>query len=118
MSTKTLRKQTLTKRRVHRTRARISGTPERPRLAVKRSAKHIYAQLIDDTAGRTLAFASDQDATDVGKPLEVAKAVGNVLADKAVAAGITKAVFDRRGYRYHGRIAALADGAREGGLEF
>ncbi|MBM5789556.1 50S ribosomal protein L18 [Candidatus Parcubacteria bacterium] len=113
-----IRKRELSARRVHRTRARISGTSERPRLAVKRSVKHIYAQLIDDATGRTVAAASDKEAAQGGKPVEVAKEVGKILASKAVAAGIAKAVFDRRGYRYHGRVAALADGAREGGLTF
>lgn len=106
-------------RRAHRTRAHISGTSARPRLTVKRSAKHIYAQLIDDTVSRTLASASDKLVDSAGKkPLDVAKEVGKTLAQNAIAAGITQAVFDRGSYRYHGRIAALADGAREGGLMF
>ena len=104
-------------RRAHRVRARIHGTAECPRLSVKRSLKHIYAQLIDDVAGRTLASASDKDVTK-GKPAETAKAVGAKLAEKAKAAGITQVVFDRGSNRYMGRVAALADGAREGGLTF
>lgn len=111
-------KQQTTLRRAHRTRSRIRGTAEMPRLTVKRSLKHIYAQLIDDTSGKTLAAASDKDVTSGGKPVEVAKEVGKTLAEKAKAAGVTKCVFDRGAYRYHGRVAALADGAREGGLSF
>lgn len=118
MSSNIKHKQEVTKRRAQRTRARISGTKERPRLTVKRSAKHIYAQLIDDTVGRTLASASDKEATAGGKPVDTAKQVGEALAKKAVAIGIQSAVFDRGGYRYHGRVAALADGARNGGLTF
>ncbi len=106
-------------RRAHRTRARICGTRERPRLTVKRSAKHMYAQLIDDVARCTLASASDKDVSlSKKKPVEMAKEVGKALAAKAMEAGITEAVFDRGNYRYHGRVAALADGAREGGLTF
>ena len=111
-------KQVLRTRRAHRTRERISGTRERPRLSVKRSAKHIYAQLIDDVAGRTIAAVSDKEITTAGKPLEIAREVGKMLAVKAVAAGISAVVFDRGSYRYHGRVASLADGAREGGLTF
>lgn len=118
MLSNTKRKQVLQARRAHRTRARISGTQERPRLSVKRSAKHIYAQLIDDTTGRTLASSSDKEATSQGKPVETAKEVGKILASKAMSTGVTKAVFDRGSYRYHGRVAALAEGAREGGLIF
>lgn len=102
--------------RARRTRSHVRGTPERPRLTVKRSLKHIYAQLIDDTSGKTLAAASDKLVAAKGKPLEIAKEVGKELAVKALAAGMTQAVFDRGAYRYHGRVAALADGAREGGL--
>lgn len=105
-------------RRAHRVRARIRGTAECPRLSVTRSLKHIYAQLIDDVAGRTLASASDKDVTEKGKPVETAKSVGSKLAEKAKAAGITQVVFDRGSNRYMGRVAALADGAREGGLTF
>jgi large subunit ribosomal protein L18 len=109
-------KRALMKRRMHRTRARIHGTAQRPRLSVKRSLAHVYAQLINDDTGTTLAAASDKDISEKGKPVEVAKAVGTLLAEKAKAAGISTAIFDRGGYRYHGRVAALADGAREGGL--
>ncbi len=106
------------KRRAHRTRARISGTATRPRLSVKRSLKHIYCQLIDDTIGKTLSAASDKDVATKAKPMELAKEVGKKLAEKAISAGIKDVVFDRGAYRYHGRVAALADGAREGGLNF
>lgn len=105
-------------RRARRVRARIRGTAECPRLTVKRSLKHIYAQLIDDATGRTLAAASDKDVAGSGKPVEKAKAVGSKLAEKAKAAGIGPVVFDRGSSRYTGRVAALADGAREGGLQF
>lgn len=104
--------------RAHRTRSRIRGTAACPRLSVKRSLKHIYAQLIDDERGVTLASASDTTVKAEGKPVEVAVVVGKSLAEKAVANGVTQAVFDRGAYRYHGRIAALADGARAGGLTF
>lgn len=105
-------------RRARRTRARIHGTAAQPRLSVQRSLKHIYAQLIDDTAGKTLGMASDVTVKAAGKPVEVAKAVGKALAETAKKAGISTVVFDRGSYRYHGRVAALADGAREGGLQF
>ncbi|OGL96139.1 50S ribosomal protein L18 [Candidatus Uhrbacteria bacterium RIFOXYB12_FULL_58_10] len=107
-----------TKRRAHRVRVRIHGTAECPRLSVKRSLKHIYAQLIDDAAGRTLAASSDKDVSEKGKPVETAKIVGMKLAEKAKAAGIEQVVFDRGSNRYIGRVAALAEGAREGGLNF
>ena len=105
-------------RRAARTRARLHGTAEIPRLTVKRSLKHIYVQLINDDEGRTLASVSDKDVQTKGKPVEVAKEVGKILAQKAKTSGIEKAVFDRGSYRYHGRVAAVADGAREGGLTF
>lgn len=105
-------------RRANRVRAVIRGTKEAPRLTVKRSAKHVYAQLVDDAAGRTLCAASDAEVKDAGKPVEVARAVGKAIGEKAKALGITAAVFDRGSYRYHGRVAALADGAREAGLNF
>lgn len=112
-------KQGHRQRRAHRTRARISGTDTLPRLSVNRSAKHIYAQLIDDVTGHTLASACDKEvSTTDKKPVEVAKEVGKMLATKTRSLGITHAVFDRGSYRYHGRVAALADGAREGGLIF
>jgi large subunit ribosomal protein L18 len=106
-------------RRHMRVRKKITGSASRPRLAVKRSARHIFAQLVDDGAGRTLASASTLEA-DVrgteGDKKARAHRVGELLASRAREAGITAAVFDRAGYAYHGRVAALADGAREGGL--
>lgn len=99
-------------------RRRVSGTPSRPRLAVYRSSKHIYAQVIDDLAGHTLAAASSQTAGGSGSGVDVAKAVGQAVAEKAKAAGVTQVVFDRGGCVYHGRVKALADAAREGGLSF
>jgi large subunit ribosomal protein L18 len=108
-------------RRHHRLRKKVVGTPQRPRLAVKRSSRHILVQLIDDAAGHTLAAASsleaDVRALDGDKKARAAK-VGELLAARAREAGVTAVVFDRGGYDYHGRIAALADAAREGGLEF
>ena len=103
-----------------RVRAKISGTAERPRLNVFRSSKHIYAQIIDDVTGTTLASAStmDKDFTSYGGNIEAAKAVGNAVAKAALAKGITTVVFDRGGYIYTGRVAAVADGAREAGLKF
>jgi len=100
-----------------RVRKKVSGSAERPRLVVYRSIKHIYAQLVDDGAQRTILTVSDQDVAD-GKKTEKSAEVGKRLAAKAKDAGITKVVFDRAGYRYHGRVKAVADGAREGGLEF
>ncbi|MCL2078110.1 MAG: 50S ribosomal protein L18 [Oscillospiraceae bacterium] len=103
-----------------RVRGKITGTSERPRLCVFRSAKNIYAQLIDDTSKATLVSAStlDKDFKGNGGNVEAAKKVGLTLATKAKAKGFETVVFDRAGYLYHGRIAALADGAREGGLKF
>ncbi len=119
--------QVSSKRRVARTRRharlrkKVSGSAERPRLAVNRSARHIVVQLIDDLAGHTLASASTME-TDVreldGDKKARAAKVGELIAGRARAAGVTAVVFDRGGYDYHGRIAALADAAREGGLEF
>jgi len=109
---------TTRERRVKRVRSTLRGTPERPRLSVFRSNKHIYAQVIDDTAGRTLAAASSAAVKASGKKSEVAKAVGTALAASARANGVTLVVFDRGPYRYHGRVKALAEAAREGGLEF
>jgi large subunit ribosomal protein L18 len=100
-----------------RVRNKISGTSERPRLVVFRSLKHIYAQLVDDTANRTIATVSDLNI-EQGKKSERAAEVGKQIAERAKTAGITRVVFDRAGYRYHGRIKAVADGARKGGLEF
>lgn len=111
-------------RRHLRVRNKITGTPERPRLCVFRSALHIYAQLIDDTAGKTLVSSSSLKLTDiqpeekVGTKIIQAREVGKLLAENAKAKGISKVVFDRGGYLYHGRVAALADGARKNGLEF
>jgi large subunit ribosomal protein L18 len=100
-----------------RVRKRITGSGERPRLAVFRSLSHIYAQVIDDRARRTLAAASDVGAK-TGNKTERAKLVGKAVADKAKAAGVGEVVFDRGGYRYHGRVKALAEAARESGLKF
>lgn len=107
-------------KRHERVRKNISGTAQRPRLNVYRSLNHIYAQVIDDEKGVTLVAASsmDKDFEGYGGNVEAAKKVGKAVAEKALAAGITKVVFDRGGYVYHGRVAALAEGAREGGLEF
>jgi large subunit ribosomal protein L18 len=110
-------------RRHRRVRARLSGTPSRPRLNVFRSLSNIYAQVIDDQSGVTLVSASSIDADlkaqmDGKKKAEQAKLVGQAVAERARAKGITQVIFDRGGYMYHGRIKALADGAREGGLEF
>ena len=103
-----------------RVRAKISGTPDCPRLNVFRSAKHIYAQLIDDTKGVTLCSAStvEKSFEGFGGNAEAAKKVGQTLAERAKEKGINDVVFDRSGYVYHGRVAALAEGAREGGLNF
>jgi len=111
------------RRRKASIRKRISGTAQRPRLTVYRSNKHIYAQVVDDTTGRAVAAASTLskalEADIAGKKkTEVAKVVGGVLAKLCVERGIKQVVFDRNGYRYHGRVSALATGAREGGLEF
>jgi len=101
-----------------RIRGKVTGTAERPRLSVYRSNKYIYAQVIDDAQGYTLAHASSREA-DVagGSPVERSKAVGQRLAERAKAAGVEAVVFDRGGYRYHGNVKALAEGAREGGLQ-
>ena len=107
-------------KRHKRVRAKISGTPECPRLNVFRSARHIYAQIIDDLSGTTLAVAStmDKDFEGNGGNKEAAREVGEAVAKKAMEKGITKVVFDRSGYIYHGRVKELAEGAREGGLKF
>lgn len=107
------------KRRTFRVRKRVRGTPERPRLTVKRSHKHIAAQIIDDLAGRTLACASSRDQKiKYGGNCDAATAVGKALAERATKSGITAVCFDRGPYKYHGRVAALADAAREAGLKF
>jgi large subunit ribosomal protein L18 len=112
------------RKRVHaRVRMKVSGTPERPRLSVYRSVGHIYTQIIDDGTGRTLVSASSVDK-EVKKGLKgggniaAAKSVGKIIAERAKAAGVSKVVFDRGGYKYHGRVKALADAAREAGLQF
>ena len=108
-------------RRHERVRKVVSGTPERPRLAVYRSLTHIYAQVIDDERGHTLAASSTIEKAlkgANGNKSAQAKAVGTALAKKAIDAGVTKVVFDRGGNRYHGRVKALADAAREAGLDF
>ena len=105
------------KRRHRRVRGKVQGTAERPRLVVFRSLKHITAQLVDDVSRRTLATATSTDILS-GKKTDKSTEVGRRIAEKAKAAGITKVVFDRAGYRYHGRVKAVADGARAGGLEF
>jgi len=112
------------RRRVHaRVRTRLAGTPERPRLNVYRSVAHIYAQMIDDRNGRTIVSASSVDKETKkglkgGGNIASAKAVGKIIAERAKAAGVTQVVFDRGGYKYHGRVKALADAAREAGLQF
>jgi large subunit ribosomal protein L18 len=114
---------TIFERRRRRVRTRLARTNKgRPRLSVFRSSKHIYAQIIDDIAGRTLASASSLDESlrggKTGANKEAAGAVGKLLAERAKAAGVTAVVFDRGGYLFHGRVKALADAAREGGLDF
>lgn len=116
-------KERLRKKRHRRVRAKVSGTAERPRLNVSRSLQHIYAQLIDDTTGRTLAAAStlDKDLREqvkAGGNVEAAKAVGKLIAERGQKQGVSAVIFDRGGYKYHGRVRALADSAREAGLQF
>jgi len=112
------------RQRVHaRVRTKVSGTAERPRLSVYRSVGHIYAQVIDDRSGRTLVSASSIDkevkkGLTGGGNVASAKAVGKIIAERTKAAGVVKVVFDRGGYKYHGRVKALADAAREAGLQF
>jgi large subunit ribosomal protein L18 len=108
----------LRRKRHARLRLRIDGSTERPRLSVFRSAKFIYAQVIDDTTGRTLAAASSRE-NDLagGTKVDVARSVGLALAERAKAAGVSSVVLDRGGYQYHGRVRSLAEGAREGGLD-
>jgi len=103
-------------RRHFRVRKKVNGTSDRPRLVIFRSLKHIYAQLVDDMAQRTLMTVTDQGID--GKKTEKSAEVGKRIAAKAKEAGVTRVVFDRGGYKYHGRVKAVADGAREGGLEF
>jgi large subunit ribosomal protein L18 len=117
MSTVTPPKKRLKRRR--RVRAKVRGTAERPRIAVFRSNRGIFAQVIDDDAGRTLAAVNWTEADLRGlKPMDQASRAGALIAERAKAAGIHSVVFDRGGYRYHGRVKALAEGAREGGLTF
>ena len=120
---KSQEKKVKTQKRHRTIRVKLSGTTERPRLAVHRSSKHIYAQLIDDVKGVTIASASsvDKDLKEKlvhGGNIEAAKIVGEAVAKKALKAGVKAIVFDRGGFLYHGRVAALADAAREAGLEF
>ncbi len=119
------RDEVLRKRRHSRVRRKVSGTPERPRLAVNRSLRHITAQVIDDSSGRTLVAAStaEREVRDVLSPkgggnVSAAAAVGRLVATRAKEAGVSRVVFDRGGFKYHGRVAALADAARSEGLEF
>jgi large subunit ribosomal protein L18 len=108
-------------RRQLRGRKKLNGTPERPRLVVTRSSKHISVQVVDDLAGKTLAFASTMEAdlrSFEGDKTAKARKVGELVAERAKAAGVSSAVFDRAGNKYHGRVAALADGARDAGLTF
>lgn len=121
MNREKLKQQTRV-RRIARTRAKLQTQTDRPRLAVRRTLSHIYAQVIDDAKGATLVAASDQHlaASDREKKrkTDVAFAVGKLIAERAKAKGIDKVVFDRRDKKYHGRVKAVADGAREGGLQF
>ncbi|UFK98713.1 50S ribosomal protein L18 [Kaistella faecalis] len=115
MALSKLEKRNRIKRRV---RGKISGSSELPRLSVYKSNKEIYAQLIDDKDGKTLASASSRNLNAKGTKVEISAEVGKAIAEKAKAAGIENIVFDRNGFVYHGRVKALADGAREGGLKF
>jgi large subunit ribosomal protein L18 len=121
MSTTAQKQREARIRRHHRVRKKVKGVDTRPRLAVFRSNKHITAQVIDDVAGKTLAAASTTEADLKGGATgnkEAAKKIGALVAERAKAAGVTKVVFDRGGFLYHGRVAAVADAAREAGLEF
>ena len=126
MATARVRKlsKDLHRQRVHeRVRTKVDGTPERPRLCVYRSLGHIYAQVIDDRSGKTLVSASSVDGESKknlkgGGNVAAAKVIGKTIAQRAKAAGVSKVVFDRGGYKYHGRVKALADAAREAGLQF
>ena len=117
---KTFDKNAQRMKRHTRVRGKISGTPERPRLNVYRSNANIYAQIIDDVSGVTLAAAAsnEKDFEGLGSNKEAAEKVGKLIAERAIAAGIENVVFDRGGYVYHGRVQSLAEGAREGGLQF
>jgi large subunit ribosomal protein L18 len=105
-------------RRKLRIRKKVQGTPERPRLSVFRSAKHIYAQVIDDVGGRTIAAASSVAGTASENKVDAAKSVGGLIAKACIDKGVEQVVFDRGGYQYHGRVRALAESAREAGLKF
>jgi large subunit ribosomal protein L18 len=118
---KSKQRRVLRGRRHFRVRKKVVGTPQRPRLVVNRSSRHIFAQVVDDLAGHTLASASTLDDTlraGAGDKTDRARSVGRLVAERARAAGVSQVTFDRGGYRYHGRVAALADAAREAGLEF
>ncbi|MGB7919731.1 MAG: 50S ribosomal protein L18 [Desulfobacterales bacterium] len=122
MGSLNLKKEARLKRK-KRIRKNILGTPDRPRLTVFRSARHIYAQVIDDTNGRTLAAAcslekTEKERADGGKKSEIANRIGKLIAERAIAKGVKCVVFDRNGFLYHGRVKAVSEGAREGGLEF
>lgn len=107
------------RKRIHlRIRKKVSGTPENPRLSVYRSNKSIYCQIIDDISGRTIVAATTKEITEKGTKVEQSNALGKLLAEKAAKVGITQVKFDRGGYLYHGRVKAVAEGAREGGLQF
>jgi large subunit ribosomal protein L18 len=112
-------KEAVRLRRRRRVRAKVQGSAERPRISVRRSNRGVFAQLVDDDAGRTLASVAwtEPDLRDL-KPMDQARRAGALLAQRAKAAGVDSAVFDRGGYQYHGRVRALAEGAREGGLQF
>ena len=119
MLSDTSRKKQSRKKRHRSLRKRVEGTSERPRLAVFRSTRHIYAQVIDDLKGETIASASTlAGKINAGGNVDAAKEVGKLVAEQAIAKGVKKVVFDRGGYLYHGRIKALADAAREAGLDF
>ena len=122
MATRTKGREAARSRRQRRVRKKVVGTTERPRLAVYRSNKHISVQLIDDSKGHTLAAASsyEADVRSAGSTsgVDAASKVGSLIGDRAKAAGVTRVAFDRSGFKYHGRIKALADAARESGLEF
>jgi len=123
MRTRTSKREQGRKRRHVRVRSRVSGTPARPRLCVFRSLRHIFAQVIDDSSGRTLVTASSlskeiRESGEKRSKAKVGKEVGVLLAQRAKAQGIEAVTFDRGGYLYHGRVKALAEGAREGGLKF
>ena len=116
MTQKTAKEQRIIRHK--RIRARVTGTPECPRLSVFRSQKHLYAQLVDDTQGKVVVAISDLKLKRTSTRIELANKIGKLLAKAANEKGVLKVVFDRGGYKYHGNIKALAEGAREGGLKF